>query len=517
MRKRSLKQSIVKNSFWSFSSSFIARVGGLFFTIVLARFLMPENYGIYSIVLSTVMIFYTFADLGVNETLARYISLAIKKEKTKISSYYKYLLKIKLVLSLCVSLLLIILAYPISAYFFKNDALFLPLLAGSFYIFVLAMEGFYTRLFYPIERVEYLSIRALLTQILRIIAVFFVFYFVASSYQVMWIFFSLILVHTSVLLLILSDLKKLIPELSRPAKARIDKKEIRKFVGFLTIATISGVFFSYVDSIILGFFLLPEFVGYYVAAFSIIAATTSFIAFPNIILLPIFAKVTKLESEKVFNKVFRFLVILAVPSSFGLVVFRKYIINLLYGNSYLPSALPLFFLAFLIVPMACVGTFLPFFSAKGKPQIFAKLIIITGIINIILSLIFIKLLLIISPSWAMTGAAIANLISWTYYFLTAFYISKKQFNLKISFKPLTKPIISSLFMTAILLIFLSFFKDVGIILGIILILFGSSIYFISMVLIKGITKEDLELFRLLIKREKFGSEHKNLKIKKLSN
>jgi O-antigen/teichoic acid export membrane protein len=54
-------------------------------------------------------------------------------------------------------------------------------------------------------------------------------------------------------------LKKLLPKLNSGGGGEIDKKKVSRFVGLLTIATISGVFFSYIDSIMLGFYLGRSF------------------------------------------------------------------------------------------------------------------------------------------------------------------------------------------------------------------------------------------------------------------
>ncbi len=498
--EKSLKKRLVKNSFWNFISLSINRIGALIFTIILARFLMPERYGIYSLVLSTTMIFCTFADLGINRALTKYISSSLVKNRKKIPVYYRYLLKMKLILSLGVSILLLILAYPLSFYIFKNSALFLPFLVAAFYVFILSLDGFYTQIFYSIEKNQYVSFKESITQILRVLSALIVFYFITASYHIIGIFFSLILIHLFILFLTLFYLKKLIPDLHRKSDVKINKRKTQNFIGFLTIASISTIFFSYVDSLMLGLFLSPEYVGYYRAAFSLVFGISALIAFPNAILLPIYSKINKFETEKVLNKTLHITIILAIPASFGFLVFGKYIIRFFYGFSYLSSVLPLYFLAFLIMPMVCIGNFVLFFSAKEKPQIFAKLIIITSILNILLNLILIKSLLIISPLWATAGAGIATVVSWHFYFLISFYISKKRFNLNISLKSIIKPLIASLIMVGILFYLLSFIKEMTIILGIFLMLLALLIYFILMILIKGIIKEDLDMFKILIRR-----------------
>jgi len=501
MKSQNISKRIVKNSFWSFSSAIINRLGALVFTIILARFLMPEGYGIYSIVLSTAMIFYTFADLGINQTLVRYISSALARDRKKVPSYHRYLLKIKFFLSLLVSLLLLVMAYPISIYIFKNNLLTAPFFVAAFYIFILSFEGFYSQVFYSIEKVHYLGIKETLSQILRIVFALLVFYFIASSYQVMGIFASLIIISLILLSFSLYYTKKLIPDLYKKPRAVIDKKRVRKFVGFLTIASISSVFFSYVDSIMLGLFVTPEFVGYYKAAFSLVIGAMGLTFFPPVVLLPIFTKLRKSPKlEYLMNNIFRYITITSIPAMFGIVLLGKYFIRIFYGYSYLPSSLSLYFLAFLILPSVAVSVLLYLYSAEEKPQIFARLIIITSLINIILNLILIKAFLLISPLWATAGASIATIISWYVYFILSIYISKKEFNIKMNLNLIVKPLISSLIMAGILFYLISLIEDMTLFLGANIVILGILIYFICLFLMKGLKKEDINLIKLLFKK-----------------
>ena len=500
MKERQLKKRIVKNSFWSFILSSINRLGALIFTIILARFLMPEGYGIYSIVLSIAMIFYTFADLGVSQSFIRYLSYAISKNKKKIADYHKYLLKIKLILSLIVAFLLLCLSYPISYYIFKNPALLLPLLVSSFYIFILSFENFYTQVFYCLEKIKYITLKESLSQILRIVFAVFVFYFVVSSYQILGIFVGLTLTSLFLFFVVLFYIKKLLPELFIKSEVSINKKRVRRFIGWLTIASISGIFFSYIDAIMLGIFVSPEYVGYYRVVFSLVFGISGLVGFILPVLLPVFTKLNISKTEEVFNKIFRYFTIIAIPSCFGLFVLGKYFIRFLYGYAYLPASLPLYFLSFLIFPMLLVSLFLLLFSAKEKPQIFAKLILITSAINIVLNFIFIKSFLLISPLWATAGAGIATLISWFFYFFASVYVSKKQFNFLIPLKITIKPLIASIIMAGILYSSIYFIKDMNLIFGLIEVLFGATIYLVIMFLIKGIKKEDLNVIKLVYKK-----------------
>ena len=499
MEKSSLKERIIRNSFWAFASSFASRLGALIFTIILARFLLPERFGVYSLVLSTAMIFYTFADLGINSTMIRYVSHALCKDKKKVSSYYRYLLKLKFLLTTAVSALLLILAYPLAFYVFKNPESFLPFLVASIYIFIMSFDSFYTSMFYIAEKVKYISIRELLSQILRILLVLAVFYLVAASYQVVGIFASLALMSLLMLLFVFYYIRKFIPEIFAKPKEEIeiDKLKLLRFASYLTIAGISGTLFSYVDSVMLGIFLKAEFIGYYRAAFSLVNGVMAFILAPTAILLPFFTKLRKEKTEYLLENIFRYSSIIAIPASFGLMLLGKYFIRFFYSYDYLPASLPLSFLAFLIIPAVYTSVLFYLFSAREKPQVYAKIIVATSIINAVLNFIFIKALIPVSSIWATTGAGIATLISWFAYFVLAVYFAKKELKIKISFTHVIKPLFASLVMAGVLLYLQRNIPDMTFASGLLHILLGAAIYFAILFLVGGIRMSDIKMIKFL--------------------
>jgi O-antigen/teichoic acid export membrane protein len=498
----SVKERIIKNSFWSFSSAMINRFGGLVFTIILTRFLLPEGFGIYSLVLSTAMIFYTFTELGTNKAITRYISHSLEKDKEKIPAYYNYLFKIKFCLSSAAAISLFLLSYPIAFYFYKNPLLFLPLIVSSFYIFVMAIETFYLSMFYSVEKAEFATISYSLEEVLKICFVVLIFCFIASSHYIVAIFSSYVLILSFLLFFNVHYLKKLLPEIYLKPKVEIDKKRVRRFVGILTIATISGVFFSYIDSVMIGFFISPEFVGYYRAAYSLVFGIAGILSFPSVVLLPYFTKLNKESVSRVFNESFRLLSVFSIPSLFGLIILGRYFIVLFFGDPFLPAYLPLSFLAILIFPVVSISLFLSLFSAKEKPEIFAKLIVMASLMNIVLNLLLIKCLLPISPEWATAGAAIATTFSWLFYLFAFVYSSRKKLDLEISLKPIVKPILASIVMSFFMIFSMKIIGDMNIFWGIFEISLGMFVYLIMILLIKGITIKDISLFKILLSRKK---------------
>lgn len=497
--KSSLKERFIKNSFYNFISSLINRVGALIFTIFLARLLHPEGYGLYSLALSIAMFFLVFTDLGISTTFVKYLSSALKKEKSKINAYYRYILKIKFILTLCASILLIILAYPISYYIYKNSALFFPLLIAALYIFVLSFESFYSGIFYSIEKVKYLTLKEILSQFFKIILAISFIIIVAQPYKVLSVFIALFLASIIPVLFLYYFSKKELPILYIRKEAEIDKKRVRRFAFFLVIAAISSVFFSYIDTLMLGFFVPLKYLGFYRAAFSLVYGIGGILGFFSTILLPVFTKINKKKKEIVMNKIFKFSTIITIPIIILLLTLGKYFLVLFYGYEYLSAAILLYTLSFLIFFTISINIFLSLFSAEEKPEIFAKLVLFSTILNIIFNFIFIKTFLKISPLYATFGASLATTLSWLFYFISILY-NLKKLELKINLSLLIKPVIASLIMASILHYSLSFIKDMNLILGFLLIFFGLFVYCLLLFIMKGLKKEDINLIKILFKK-----------------
>src|SRR3989344_9102241 len=83
----------IKNGIAQFSTNLFAKIGSLFFTIILARILMPELFGLYSLALSTIMIFASLSELGINLALTKFVSREFERNKKRIKakSYTFYL------------------------------------------------------------------------------------------------------------------------------------------------------------------------------------------------------------------------------------------------------------------------------------------------------------------------------------------------------------------------------------------------------------------------------------------
>ncbi|MDP3992348.1 MAG: oligosaccharide flippase family protein [Nanoarchaeota archaeon] len=498
IKKQNLSDIAIKNSMYTLSSVVISKIGGLVMTIILARLLLPELFGIYSLALSVAIIAITFSDLGANLTALRYMSDALgKNDKSKARSYFRFLFKIKGLLILVAIIIILIIAKPLSASVFNKPLVFLPIVFSCFYILIESAREYFSqpfaarkdlRIFPPLEFVLQsskiiLSLIAIsiLSYELRIPGIFIA--FAISGF----LFLTL-----EVFLLIKKDKEMIIGK-----KSKIDSQKILKYMGFMGLTGITLAFFGSIDTLMLGRFVGAEYLGFYRAALTLVISISSLL--PLSVLLPIFTQINGKRLDRGFDKSFRYLMIFAIPMVIGLMFIAKYAILMIYGKEYLLATPSLFVLSFLIIISPITSLYSTLFQAKEKPKLLAKFVVISLVMNIILNYILIKILITISQEYAILGAGAAILISNLFFLGILISKTKSQFKIKINKNPILKSILATAVMALFLWTFQSY-VDINIFSGAVMIIMAIVIYFSFMFLIKGINKEDVNLLKIVFRR-----------------
>lgn len=494
--KNALRKEVLRGSFLTFISTWLSKIGGLIFTVILARFLMPEGFGLYSLVFSVAILFVTFADLGINQALLKYVSSSIDKNKEKASAYFKYLLGLKFKFAFCAAVLLLILAYPLSTYFFGKKEVFLLLVILSFYIFITAMQGLFESLFYTNNKTSRILTKEIIFQITRIFIVFFIFILVKESNRVIGAI-SGIALSSLVAFFVTYYFYKKDFNFRIYKKVKLNDEEIKKirtFIFYLTIVSMAGVIFSYIDAIILGAYLSLKFIGYYRAAITLIIAIAGILSFPGVFISAL-SKIKKQNLQDSFDKILKALMILAVPATIGLISLSKYFLVFVYGYEYLEANTLLILLSPFIFLFSATSLFLSLISAREKAREFSLITFFCALLNIFLDYIAIKIFLPFSEMHAAGGVAIATLLSWTIYFVFGVLILKNKLEIKFKFSYMIRPLIASLIMAAFLYFFNIYFTDLNVIIGVIEIIVGVIIYFATLLILGEIKKEDIEFVR----------------------
>lgn len=498
-KNQNLSETALKNSSYNFASVLILKLGGLIFTIIIARMLLPELFGIYSLALSVVTIAVVFTDFGVKRSFLRYLSESLgEKNESKSRSYIKYFLKIKGILTFLIVMILLLTSKFISYNIYEKPLLFYPLLFSCLFIIMESLKEFFGTIFFATKNLKPLPILDTFGQFSKILLSIFAILLLQDEFKITGIFIAFAisgLIHLLSFVLISYKKNK---SLFIGNVTSIDKKRIWSYLGFLSIASISLAVFGSVDTLMLGKFVDAEYIAYYRVALSLVFSLVSIFSLSSV-LLPIFTQIHNKRFERGFQKTFRYLMLIIIPATVGIIFVAKYLIFAIYGEEYILATFVLYFLSFLIITGPLITLYTTILESREKSKVLAKGVLISLIVNIVLNYVFIKYLLNFGQEHAIVGVGLSTVLSRILLFSILAINVRKRFNLKIRGIGLRTPIFATAIMVLVLLAFNSII-NMNLFFGLVEIVLGAFVYFAVLILIKGVTKEDWKLIKGVIKK-----------------
>jgi O-antigen/teichoic acid export membrane protein len=470
-------QRIAKNTTALFAAQFVTAILGLVLSISIARSLGPVIFGEYSFALAFTALFVVFSDLGYNTLLIREVA----RDKSQASKYLNNLICMRALLSLVIFALIVI---TLNLMDYPADTKNVVYLFGS-YTLVLSFSAVFKVTFRAFEKMKYEAGITILANITRV------------SLGLMVLFLGYGLIELALVFLFSGVLDVLFSFLvceRKFVKPKIELdldfwKSTIKVALPLSMLSIFGLIYVRIDTIMLSVMKGDAVVGWYNAAYGLVLA---FKPIPQLFmnaLFPLMSSyfVSSKDSLKVvYEHSFKYLFILGLPLALGITLLADKIILLFYGEQFYPSIIALQILAWdvLLVFLYVCSAFI--LVSTDKQNQMAVIAGCTALINVILNLFLI-------PSFSYVGAAIATIVTETILISLYFIlISKSFYKLPIS-KISIRPLIACLIMG----FFIYYLININLIL---LIILAVLIYFTSLYLVKGFSKDDLELFKKLAKR-----------------
>jgi len=420
----------IKNSAYQFSSNIVQKLGSLVFVIILARIILPETFGLYNLVFSTIMFFYVFSDAGIYGTLVYFTSKSLNRNKGKVKAYIDYLFKIKFFVVLMSAFALIILAKFIADSYYRQP-IFLALIAGSLYIIFMGLQNFYLAISQANNNFKNPFFKEIFFQISRMIvipaAILYIRKFnLPNQTIVLTIFIILaIIAGLSMSLMHFLSIKDLnLQKIKKANLSKAEKAKIRKFMINLVLITSSILILGNIDKIIIGPFVPPEFVGYYSAAFSLVNASAFLLVFSDVF-FPIFLRIKGKRLEQTFKKVALATFFMSFFLFSFLLIFATPLVNIIFGVNYIQSINMLRMLAFLALFFPLIELYTSYIISKGNLDKIKKVVFFILIISIVLPLILVKTLSVYGNSMAVFGLIMGVLISKAAHLGSLMWISKR--------------------------------------------------------------------------------------------
>lgn len=471
-------QTIFKNMGWLVISQIVASVCGFIWTILMARYLGVNNYGIFGFAVSITGILGIIDDLGISSHIVRHIS-------TDYESAPKYLgnaipLKIifaaiKLILTFIILTILNINEYTIAiTLLFSLEMIFKS--------FISTFNG----TFQAFEIGKYQGIGITLMNTTTLI---FILISIYTDLGLAGITFSYILAN---ILTFIYEYYVLNKNVVKP-KFELDLEFCKKITLLSLPFAITGILYTIYYSIDL--VMLTKLVGDYAngiynATYKLISVLTLFYSVYTAVIFPVMSKFFENDKKLLvisYEKSIKYLMLIIIPLATGTTLYSLDIIQLIYGHEYDAAASVLSILIWTVCLLFISGASNTLLNASHKEVSVTKIYAIAAVFNVVLNFIMI-------PYFSYNGAAITTVLSDVLIVALQTYVIYKighRPNKKL-YADLIKIIIGSAVL-GIALHFLNLNMWIALPVGII-------IYFIAVYLLKVFDKDDKYVIKEVLGR-----------------
>lgn len=384
-----------------FSGNIIAGLFSLMTVWFLSRYFGPEIFGAFSLVGSVTFLIVSLTDFGVATSLSRFISPIVDKSSKKAVSLFRTVFWLEAFLGLAALLIGFIFLNPVSDWLGK-DNIKGPLILGVIAAGVLSFSAYTQSVLQALQKFWSIALFSALYPLLKLTLIFTFFLFGTLS---LWNAL-LINIYAGSIILLMGFL--FIPKyFSSKINFKEDlksAKELFSFSKWLAISYVLTAIAGRLDIIVLSHFRTIAEVGHYALAFQLSMGFPLLLSAMTTVLIP---KVTGFISKEEIIRYIRksltvsvIVLFLAIP----LILLAPFVINLVFGRSFIPSA-PIFqvlalkfMLALIINPISYI------FYTLNKPYVLTAM-------NFIFLIILMLLFNLLIPLYSGYGAAVALTIN----------------------------------------------------------------------------------------------------------
>lgn len=475
-----MASSVAKNTTFMTMASIAQRVVSFVYFIIIARIIGVENTGDYFFALSFSTIFLVIADFGLNNVLVR--ELARNEEKG--NSYLNSLLSLKFILGIF-SYALIILFANILGY--EESTKQLIYVAGITVIFDSLQNLFYASL-RAAQKLKYEALGIFMSQVLTMIIG-------TTALMLHWPLYFLILAYTIPSFLSVFYAGYFTAKNIGWRLHPVWQKEILQPFFFMALpffaAAIIGKLFSFSDSLLMSKILDKTQLGYWSVPYKIVFAFQFIPIALTASLYPVISALHAGENKEriaqLLLKGWRYLLLIVMPLMFGIYAIADNFIVSFYTSAYAPSAVVLKVLIFSLVFTYLNYTMAALLNAVNKQTEQTLLMLFALIMSVCLNLWLL-------PQFQVLGAAISALVSNIILFILTLWRVRKiiQLPFRDIFVLFDKVLWPSVIMS-ISVVYLQQYLHF-----ILCIVLGAVIYLAAAFVFGGLTRDDVNLKKLII-------------------
>lgn len=477
---------IISNIRFAIASKFINVLIGAILTILLARWLGPDEYGLFFLAISILGMIKIFTSPGISKSAGRYIAKYKEQDQTQTKYILEFSFFIIVLLGVPVAILSHVLRDHLSNLFGEPNLSILFTL-GFLYIVFSPLMTYSTYILQSYEEIKYSMGIKLINNSSRLVL----------SILALLVGYSAggVLVAYGIAFAISSIAGLSIIYKNHYNKITNGKKESKLYTNLvkysfpLIITRSASSIDNYIDTILVGLFVGPAGVAYYTISDRVL----KFIDTPanglGFSLSPTLeaerAGGNKKRASELFEQSITYLLLLYIPCVFGIILVSEDLLLILFGSEYMDAALVLQALSFYALFRAVTELASRTLDFFGRAKARAYIKIVTSVLNLLLNLVLI-------PAIGVVGAAISTSISFGLYAVACLMIIYHELDL--GSVVLYHNIIRIVFITLAMVV--TVHSIVGYIEGIlsfiIVVLIGIIVWLIGSVLGGFITKENVK-------------------------
>ncbi len=413
----SARITVAKNTLWLSIAEGTTRILKLVFFIFLARILGATEYGVFSYALALVSLFIIFADFGISSIATRELS------KGKFSrDNHSSLFGLKIALGVITLALIIITSFIVSDDIHVRYTIWI---LGAFIVI-----NYLNEILFAIWRAEQAMQYEAITKIVQSIIVttggIIILYLIPSTINVAYCYVAAALIALVILVIIY------IRKFSK-IKFSIDRSAWKEYVKLswpLAFVAIFSSIYSYIDSVMMGYWGFLSETGYYNASYKIMNT----LVVPSIVIAQAFYPAVsravsqkKKSMQRIWDSQIAIVSYISLPLTVFCIYLAPQIITLFYSSEYSPT-IPVFKILMLTVTIIFITS--PYNQAlitSGRQKTYFYISMIGALANIVLNIFVI-------PKYNMIGASITTVITYLIIGILAMIYTKKH----TKFQPLSK-------------------------------------------------------------------------------
>lgn len=417
-----------------FLSTLVASLSGALLVIVLARLLEPDGYGLLYLTLAVIGVAKLFAKLGLGRSTARYITEYKEKDPSQLRHILEFSAGVSLVLLLIVATIVGV-GHQQIAVLIGEPEVGPFLVLGSLFLFFGTMLGFLRKVLQGFEAIQ---VAALLTIIKSITKVVVAIGLVVASFGAMgalvgWVLGAFFASLTGTFVVYFRYYRSL--DFGAPVEFGL-RRRIAEYAVPVTASEAAGKLSGRIDTVLVGFFLNPVAVSYYVVAEQVVSMIQSPVNALGFTLAPTFgAEKSAGNTEKaarIYEEAFLHMALFYVPAAAGIILVAEPLVELVFGTDYLGAVPVLQVLGLYAFVKANLMVSAKALDFLGRARSRAVVKGVTSVLNVLLNIALI-------PTIGVVGAAIATVITSSMYAAATVYIlyDELQFQtIKITWKTL---------------------------------------------------------------------------------